>query len=78
MKTKRQHKPRNLHAISPLMNKGGAHGKSQKAQRSADKLSYQQEWLDWETERLSEQCLGSLKETEGDTPSDYYCCRLAS
>ncbi|GAA5218252.1 hypothetical protein ACFSJ3_15355 [Corallincola platygyrae] len=54
-------KPRNLHACSPLMRKGGAHGRSQKAQRQADKQATQ---LDaWEEYLMMER-----EETGGSEP----------
>ena len=36
-------KPRNVHALNPLMKKGGSHGKTEKAKRKQEKMSMKRE-----------------------------------
>ena len=44
-KTKAKVQPvRNRYATHPLLKKGGAHGKTRKAERKADKQALTQEW----------------------------------
>lgn len=44
MKQKEAPKPRNFHAVNPLLRKGGAHSKTKKALRRQDKVQLRKDF----------------------------------